>query len=28
MPRVSVSKNAYQAEVEKKLKEYKTMPQW
>jgi hypothetical protein len=27
MPRVSVSKNAYQAEVEKKLKEYKTMPQ-
>jgi hypothetical protein len=27
MPRVSVNKNSYQAEVEKKLKEYKTMPQ-
>lgn len=27
LPRTSVNKNAYQAEVDKKLKEYKTMPQ-
>jgi hypothetical protein len=27
MPRISANKNAYQAEVDKKLKEYKTMPQ-